>query len=142
MKATLALLAIAATVAATAAVAPALARTDPSGQTFITDTLGGNGHVGRTLLEPYSSQDSRIGAGEGTGGALNTIAPSTSHSQGYRFVTDTLAPGGGNTLTAASTGSFSWSDAGVGAATATGTILALIGALLLVTRRRSGIAAI
>ncbi len=143
MKATCALLAIAATVAVAVAVAvaPALARTDPRGTPFITDTLGGNGHLGRTRLDPYSSPGSRIRAGEGTGGALKTIAPQpVSHSQGYRFITDTLAPGGGKPLTAASNISFSWSDAGVGAATATGTILALIGALLLVTRRRTSLA--
>jgi len=109
MKATFALLAIAA--AFTVVAAPALARTDPTGTTFITDTLGGNGS------------------------ALTAVAP-----QGYRFITDTLAPGGGTPLTVASSVSFSWSDAGVGAATAAGIILALIGGVLLVTRRRGSLA--
>jgi hypothetical protein len=109
MKATFALLAIAATVAVAVAPAPALARTDPRGTTFITD--------------------------------FNTVAPQpVSHAHGYRFITDTLAPGGGKSLTAASNISFSWSDAGVGAATATGAILAFIGALLLLTHRRSSLA--
>ena len=116
MKAAFALLAVAAALAF--AVVPAFARTDPGGTPFITDTLGGNGHVGRTVLDP------------------------SSNSQGYRFTTDTLAPGGGEPLAAASNSSFSWSDAGVGAATAAGTILAFIGVLLLVTRRRSSLATI
>ncbi|MCW3018034.1 MAG: hypothetical protein JWN10_342, partial [Solirubrobacterales bacterium] len=71
MKATFAVLAVAVTVAVAVSVAPALATT-PHGTTFITDTLGGNGRAAR--VEPYSSQGSRIRAGRGTGGALNTVA--------------------------------------------------------------------
>jgi len=104
MKAAFALLAVAATLAFAAV--PAFARTDP----------GGNGHVGRTRLDP----------------SINTTAPPVSQSQGY----------GGKPVTATSNISFSWSDAGVGAATAAGTILALIGVLLIVTRRRSSLAAV
>ena len=114
MKAAFALLAVAATLAF--AVVPAFARTDP----------GENGHLGRTRLDP----------------SINTTAPAVSHSQGSRFSIDTLAPNGGKPVTATSNASFSWSDAGVGAATAAGAILSLIGVLLLVTRRRSSLAAI
>ena len=71
----------------------------------------------------------------------DTLAPgggSTSQSQAYRFTTDTLAPGGGSaSLSVPSSGGFSWSDAGVGAGTAVGGMLALIGSTLIVTRRQS-----
>jgi len=124
MKAAFALFAVAATLAF--AVVPAFARTYPGGAPFITGTLGGNGHVGRTRLDP----------------SINTTAPPVSQSQGYRFNIDTPAPNGGKPVTATSKISFSWSDAGVGAATAAGTILALIGVLVIVTRRRSSLAAV
>ena len=123
MKAAFALLAVAAMLAF--AVVPAFARTDPGGAPFITGTLGGNGHVGRTRLDP----------------SINTTAPPVSQSQGYRNI-DTLAPNGGKPVTTTSNISFSWPDAGVGAATAAGTILALIGVLLIVTRRRRSLAAV
>jgi hypothetical protein len=117
MKAAFALLAVAATLAFAAV--PGFARTDPGGAPL-------NGHVGRTLLDP----------------SINTTAPPVSHSQGSRFNIDTLAPNGGKPVTATAKISFSWSDAGVGAAMAAGTILALIGVLLIVTRRRSSLAAV
>ena len=70
----------------------------------------------------------------------DTLAPgggSSSQSQGYRFTTDTLAPGGSASVIVPSSGGFSWSDAGVGAGTAVGGMLALIGSTLIVTRRQS-----
>ena len=45
-------------------------------------------------------------------------------TQGLRFTTDTLAPGGGTSMQIpAPDGAFSWADAGVGAATAVGSLL-------------------
>jgi hypothetical protein len=56
--------------------------------------------------------------------------------QGYRFVTDTLAPGGGTTeVVVQPSSNFNWSDAGVGAGVAAGTIIVLLGSTLIVTRR-------
>jgi hypothetical protein len=92
------------------AAAPAtLGTSNPQGSTFITDTLGGNGHP--------------------------------QQAQGYRFITDTLAPGGGAPIEAAPTApSFSWADAGVGAGTALGALLVLLGSALLVARRQGRLA--
>ncbi|HEY2543878.1 MAG TPA: hypothetical protein VGH92_12615 [Gaiellaceae bacterium] len=82
------------------------------GDTFITDTLApGGGHS-----SPYDTQ------------------------QGTTFITDTLAPGGGTStpvVTIPSSSAFSWSDAGVGAGAATGVLVALLGATLVVGRRRN-----
>ena len=59
------------------------------------------------------------------------------HMQGVRFITDTLAPGGGTSMQIpAPDGAFSWADAGVGAATAVGSLLVLLGSALVVTRKR------
>ena len=78
-------------------------------------------------------------ASQGTTFITDTLAPGGGHaapSQGYRFITDTLAPGGGvPTLAPASAASFDWADAGIGAGVAGGLLLALIGAVLLLTRR-------
>lgn len=134
-----ALLTITSILAALAVAAPgALGAGKPQG--FITDTLGGNGHAARP--QSYSSAGSRLRAGEGTGGALNTVAPRpVSQSQGYRFITDTLAPGGGSSIEAApSATGFSWADAGVGAGTAAGALLVLLGGTLVVARRQDRLA--
>jgi hypothetical protein len=65
-------------------------------------------------------------------GGGNHAAP----AQGYRFVTDTLAPGGGPAgVSPTVTSPFSWADAGIGAGMAAGTLLALLGGVLVVTRR-------
>lgn len=79
---------------------------DVHGVTVVTDTLGGNG-------QPQQAQ-------------------------GFRFVTDTLAPGGGTStrLPAPAGESFRWADAGVGAATAVGSLLVLLGSALVVLRKR------
>jgi hypothetical protein len=59
-------------------------------------------------------------------------------TQGLRFVTDTLAPGGGMSMQLPDSGGvrFSWADAGVGAATAVGSLLVLLCSALVVLRRR------
>jgi hypothetical protein len=59
-------------------------------------------------------------------------------TQGLRFVTDTLAPGGGTSMQLPDPGGvrFSWADAGVGAATAVGSLLVLLCSALVVLRKR------
>jgi hypothetical protein len=58
--------------------------------------------------------------------------------QGFRFTTDTLAPGGGTStqLPAPAGEGFRWVDAGVGAATAVGSMLVLLCGTLVVLRKR------
>jgi hypothetical protein len=114
-----ALLAIATVVVATATAAPAW------GDTFITDTLApGGGHS-----SPYDA-----------------ATPVQQHVQ-PRFITDTLAPGGGKSspysapvLAVSKSGSFSWADAGIGAGAATGALVALLGATLVIGRQRQRLA--
>ena len=61
--------------------------------------------------------------------------------QGYRLITDTLAPGGGAPIEAApASPSFSWNDAAVGAGTALGALLVLLGGTLVVARRQGRLA--
>jgi hypothetical protein len=59
-------------------------------------------------------------------------------AEGFRFSTDTLAPGGGTNMQIPAPGGegFSWADAGVGAATAVGSLLVLLGSALVVLRKR------
>lgn len=57
--------------------------------------------------------------------------------QGYRFITDTLAPGDVSSFTAVqSAPAFSWADAGIGAGSAAGAVFILLGGALRVARRR------
>jgi hypothetical protein len=75
------------------------------GYPFITDNLGGNGH------------------------------PTRAPRAGYTLITDTLAPGGGQSVDlVATTAGFNWADAGIGAGV--GAPLALIGGTLVLLRRR------
>jgi len=70
-------------------------------------------------------------------GGGNHVAP----AQGYRFITDTLAPGGGAASVSPAIGSpFSWADAGIGAGMAAGALLALLGGVLVVSRRHVDVA--
>jgi hypothetical protein len=97
---------------------------------IITDTLGGNGHPKSTLQRYRLITDTLGGSGQPQRATL-----------GYRFITDTLAPGGGPPLPAApSSPGFSWSDAGIGAATAAGALFVLLGGTLLAARRRGTLA--
>jgi hypothetical protein len=58
-------------------------------------------------------------------------------TQGSRFVTDTLAPGGGTSMQIPAPGGarFSWVGAGIGAATAVGSLLVLLCSALVLQRR-------
>jgi hypothetical protein len=70
-------------------------------------------------------------------GGGNHAAP----AQGYRFITDTLAPGGGSASASPVIRSpFSWVDAGIGAGMAAGALLALLGGVLVVNRRSVNVA--
>ena len=91
---------------------------DEPGYTFITDTLGGNGHP------------------RGRSAHATRRAPEY-HQEGYVFMTDTLAPGGGPTVEVVATGrGFQWADAGVGAGAGVGALVLLTGATLVALRRR------
>jgi hypothetical protein len=79
----------------------------PTGLSFTTDTLGGNGQPQQTPV--------------------------------VHFVTDTMAPGGGNTVVSTSPG-FDWTDAGIGAGAALGGLLLASVAGVAVMRRRGRLA--
>jgi hypothetical protein len=75
----------------------------------------------------------------------DTLAPgggtsATQQAQGYRFITDTLAPGGGGSAPTVVGRGFSWSDAGLGVLSGVGVTLVALGAVL-VTLRRHNVAA-
>lgn len=83
-------------------------------------------------------------AGPALGDVITDSLAPGSHvpaAQGYRFITDTLAPGGGSSqVVVQGSSNFSWSDAGVGAGVAAGAILALLGSGLIVIRRQGRLA--
>jgi hypothetical protein len=72
----------------------------------------------------------------------DTLAPGggSSQAQGYRFVTDTLAPGGGVVAVSPGVQGFDWTDAGIGAGGAVGLVLILLGGTRLMSQRRSALA--
>ena len=73
----------------------------------------------------------------------DTLAPGGSAPvQGYRFITDTLAPGGGASPvgTQSSPPGFNWADAGIGAGAVVSGLIVLLGGTLLTVRRRNTIA--
>ena len=59
----------------------------------------------------------------------------SAQSTGYRFVTDTLAPGGGIVSVGPVSQGFDWTDAGIGAASTVGLMLVLLGGTRLLTHR-------
>jgi hypothetical protein len=81
-------------------------------------------------------------AGDSTRFVTDTLAPGggAAETAGYRFVTDTLAPGGGLVTSSPAANGFDWSDAGIGAAITAGLMLILIGATRLLSNRRSAVA--
>jgi hypothetical protein len=105
----------------------------PQGVTFITDTLGGSGgtQVALNPTAPDIRQTDPRAAGPGPDGT------------GLRFITDTLGGNGGTpllTATSAPDASFNWTDAAVGAATATGSILLLLSGTFIAVRKRGRLA--
>jgi hypothetical protein len=70
-------------------------------------------------------------------------SPYVAPAQHNRFTSDTLAPGGGPAtpvVTVTSSGGFSWSDAAIGAGAASGALITLAGSTLLVGRQRRRLA--
>ena len=72
----------------------------------------------------------------------DTLAPGggSAQSQGYRFVTDTLAPGGGVVAVSPGVQGFDWADAGIGAGGTVVLLLILLGGTRLMSQRRSALA--
>jgi hypothetical protein len=111
------LLAFAALLAAAAVSSPlALGAGNANVTPFITDTLGGNGRPAN--------------GAKGTTFITDTLG-GNEHATGANADAQRSVPPVGNT--------FSWGDAGVGAAGAAGALLALLGGTLLVVRRRAQI---
>ena len=127
---------------AVAAAVAALLVPVASATPLITDTLapgGGasiNGHHFVTSI-PVSAEAYRFAAYTDKLGRGGSPVPTF----GYRFITDTLAPGGGNAVVSvpASNG-FNWTDAGVGALIAFALMLAAITGRQLLHRRRGQVA--
>jgi hypothetical protein len=127
---------------AVAAAVAALLVPVASATPLITDTLapgGGasiNGHHFVTSI-PVSAEAYRFAAYTDKLGRGGSPVPTL----GYRFITDTLAPGGGNAVVSvpASNG-FNWTDAGVGALIAFALMLAAITGRQLLHRRRGQVA--
>jgi hypothetical protein len=72
----------------------------------------------------------------------DTLAPGggTAETPGYRFISDTLAPGGGVVTSTPVVHGFDWADAGIGAAGTAGLMLLLLGGTRLLSHRRSVLA--
>jgi hypothetical protein len=99
----------------------AIAQSDGSpSYRFVTDTLAPGGAPSDVL-----PLDSFITDAIGQGGG----------SPSYRFFTDTLAPGGGLVAAAPAADGFAWGAAGIGATSAAGLVLVLLGATRLLHRR-------
>jgi len=86
-----------------------------------------------------------VSSSAGAGNAkfvTDTLAPGGGSVQahGYRFVTDTLAPGGGVVAVSPGVQGFDWADAGIGAGGTVGLIVILLGGTRLMSQRRSALA--
>ena len=86
-----------------------------------------------------------VSSSAGVGNAkfvTDTLAPGggSSQAQGYRFVTDTLAPGGGVVAVSPGVQGFDWTDAGIGAGGTVGLVLILLGGTRLMSQRRGALA--
>jgi len=153
------LMALAVVLAAAAATAPASLAGTQQGYHFITDTLGGNGHPAynpnayveggapAAVATAIQAQGRGMLAGDGRpaynahayvyGGASSAVAKAT-QALGKGHVSPLVVSGGSTTASGGS--SFSWGDAGIGAAAWTGVLLVLIGGSLVVLRRRGVLA--
>ena len=80
--------------------------------------------------------------GDGSRFVTDTLAPGggTAETPGYRFISDTLAPGGGVVTSTPVVHGFDWADAGIGAAGTAGLMLLLLGGTRLLSHRRSVLA--
>jgi len=118
-------------------------RAVPQGYTIITDTLGGNGSP-KTTPDLFERS---VAIHEWHEARAQARAVLAQQARSTTLITDTLGGNGGTSLAARRydpqayvNSSFSWTDAGVGAATAAGSMLVLVGSGLLLLRRRSGLA--
>jgi hypothetical protein len=111
---------------------------DEPGYTFITDTLGGDGHPQHAAARHPAARPER-----GYTLITDTLAPGGRRTAqtGSTVITDTLAPGGGSARAASRQPGFSWPDVGIGAAAGAGLLLAVAGLSLLVIRRRVAVGA-
>jgi hypothetical protein len=120
------------------------------GYRVVTDTLGGSGTAAGL---PWSSGAAAVRGGfdsarEATTARHNGSSPDVvdryiagrssvaEQARGYRFVVDTLAPGGGPAVVSPGVDRFSWRDAGVGVAGAFALLATLFGVRFLLQRRR------
>jgi hypothetical protein len=71
------------------------------------------------------------------GGGETAHVPKPQQTQGYTFITDTLAPGGGTSqpATVSVDRTFAWSDAGIGALATAGVLLIVLGGTVLLRQR-------
>jgi hypothetical protein len=93
--------------------------------------------------DPYCNcmhDNSAATSPHGSPWGANILAVRPAPTQGYRFTTDTLAPGRGVVTSSPVATGFDWGDAGVGASTAAGVLIVLLGALGLVAHRRNVLA--
>jgi hypothetical protein len=129
-KLTLAVLAVAASIGAQAAVAQATSHGPEASPSFITDTLAPGGG---TSVQRYWFITDTLAPGGGSSAPV----------QGYRFITDTLAPGGGGgvVVSTPSSSGFDWNDAGIGAGATAGLMLVLLGSARMLAGRRRHVAA-
>jgi len=123
-KLTLAVLAVAASLGAQAAVAQATSHGQAASPSFVTDTLAPGGS---TPVQRYWFITDTLASGGGSSAPV----------KGYRVITDTLAPGGGTSEAppAPSANGFDWADAGIGAGAMAGLGIALLGSVRLLQRR-------
>jgi hypothetical protein len=128
-KLLLAVLAATAAISSQGAVALATSYGSPTSPSFITDTLAPGGN--RAPVQGYRF-------------ITDTLAPGGNRApvQGYRFITDTLAPGGGSSeVVVPVANGFDWVDAGIGAGSTVGLMVALLAGARLLSHRRRTIAA-
>ena len=129
-----ALLALAVVATALAAASAALASHTQPGYRFYTDNT--------SQLVGNSRPQAQPGYRFYTDNTSQLVGNRPLAQPGYRFYTDNTSQLVGNTrpLTAPSGASFRWSDAGIGASAAVGAILLLLGATLVLLRRRGRLA--
>jgi hypothetical protein len=145
-KLAFAVLAIAASIGAQAAVAQATSHGSEASPSFVTDTLAPGGGTSAPVQGYRIITDTLA-----PGGDVNVQrkwfvlehASPAAEPQSYRFITDTLAPGGGSSevVSTPSSSGFDWADAGIGAGATAVLMLGLLGSARLLAGRRRPVAA-
>jgi hypothetical protein len=105
---------------------------------FITDTLapGGRAYLPSAYV-PGGASPAVGQAIQKLGFGTDTLVPvGNNPQQSYRFITDTLAPGGGPSIVSApASNGFDWGDFGIGAGAMAGIGALLLGSVRLLNRR-------